>query len=144
MSAATNALRRDEALEVVAFERGSYTSYSACGIPYYVGGLVEDAERLVARSPSKHRANGIDVRTETEVVEVDLDRRELTLADGSREGFAPLVIASGGLAPARSPARRARPPATDPGCRRDRAGAHARRRAALPPAGRGGRPRRRR
>src|SRR4051794_3089415 len=98
MSAATNALRRDEALEVVAFERGSYTSYSACGIPYYVGGLVEDAERLVARSPSKHRANGIDVRTETEVVQIDLERRELGLAGGGREPFDQLVIATGARA----------------------------------------------
>src|SRR4051812_14839793 len=73
MSAATNALRRDDALEVVAFERGPHTSYSACGIPYYVGGIVEDAGRLVTRSPEQHRANGIDVRTETEVVEIDLD-----------------------------------------------------------------------
>src|SRR3954463_11946973 len=87
MSAATNALRRDGDLDVVAFERGAYTSYSACGIPYYVGGLVDELEDLVMRSPEKHRANGIDVRTAAEVVEIDLDRRELTLAGGGREGF---------------------------------------------------------
>src|SRR3954447_1146161 len=98
MSAATNALRRDDTLEVVAFERGAYTSYSACGIPYYVGGLVEDLERLVTRSPEKHRADGIDVRIETEVVEIDLDRRELTLAGGRREPFDQLVLATGARA----------------------------------------------
>jgi NADPH-dependent 2,4-dienoyl-CoA reductase/sulfur reductase-like enzyme len=51
MSAASAARRRDPDLEVVAFERGPYTSYSACGIPFYVGGLVEEADRLISRSP---------------------------------------------------------------------------------------------
>src|SRR4051794_5729585 len=76
MSAATNARRRDPDLDVVAFERGEYTSYSACGIPYYVGGLISEVDDLVARSPERHRANGIDVRTGIEVVGVDLERRE--------------------------------------------------------------------
>src|SRR5690242_8416755 len=87
MSAATNARRRDEGLEIVAFERGRYTSYSACGIPYYVGGLVSELDDLVVRSPEQHRENGIDVRTGAEVAGLDLARRELTLADGTVEGF---------------------------------------------------------
>ena len=74
MSAASAARRRDPDLEIVAFERGPYTSYSACGIPYYVGGLVEEADRLISRSPEEHRANGIDVRTRCEVVAIDLAR----------------------------------------------------------------------
>ena len=98
MSAATNARRRDDALEIVAFERGRYTSYSACGIPYYVGGLIEDIDDLVVRSPEQHRANGIDVRTGAEVVGLDLDRRELTLAGGAVEGFDQVVIATGARA----------------------------------------------
>src|SRR4051794_26450974 len=98
MSAATNALRRDDTLEVVAFERGPHTSYSACGIPYYVGGLVEDVGALVTRSPQQHRSNGIDVRVETEVVEIDLGRRELTLSTGAREPFDQLVLARGARA----------------------------------------------
>src|SRR5437870_301086 len=98
MSAATNALRRDGDLAVVAFERGDFTSYSACGIPYYVGGLVDDVDDLVARSPDRHRANGIDVRMRTEVVGIDLDRRELALADGGVEPFDRLVVATGARA----------------------------------------------
>jgi NADPH-dependent 2,4-dienoyl-CoA reductase/sulfur reductase-like enzyme len=99
MSAASTARRRDPDLEVVAFERGAYTSYSACGIPYYVGGLVEDADRLVSRSPDEHRANGIDVRTGCEVVAIDLDARRLTSRSGDgeerEEPFDQLVIATG-------------------------------------------------
>ena len=48
MSAAANALRRDPSLDVVAFERGEFTSYSACGIPCFVGGLVDELARATA------------------------------------------------------------------------------------------------
>jgi hypothetical protein len=49
MSAAAQALRRDPSLEVVAFERGPYTSYSACGIPYFIAQDFTDSERLIVR-----------------------------------------------------------------------------------------------
>ena len=51
MSAASQARRRrtPDELEIVAFERGNYTSYSACGIPYLVGGEVTEVDDLVAR-----------------------------------------------------------------------------------------------
>ena len=69
MTAASHARRRMAAaeLEIVAFERGDFTSYSACGIPYFVGGEVDRIEDLVARSPDEHRRNHIDVQTRTEV-----------------------------------------------------------------------------
>ena len=51
MSAASAARRREPELDVMAFERGPYTSFSACGIPFFVGGLFDDSDRLVARSP---------------------------------------------------------------------------------------------
>ncbi len=99
MSAASSARRRDEKLEIVAFERGPYTSYSACGIPYYVAGLVEDADRLISRSPQEHRARGIDVRIRCEVVAIDLDARRLTVrgaaGEETTEGFDQLVVATG-------------------------------------------------
>lgn len=99
MSAASAARRRDPDLEIVAFERGPYTSYSACGIPFYVGGLVEEADRLISRGPEEHRANGIDVRTRCEVVAIDLATRRLTVrtsAGGeSEEPFDQLVVATG-------------------------------------------------
>ncbi|TMM01558.1 MAG: flavoprotein oxidoreductase, partial [Actinobacteria bacterium] len=112
MSAATNALRRDPGLDVIAFERGEFTSYSACGIPYFVGGLVDAVDDLVARSPESHRANGIEVRTNTEVVGIDLDRRELALAGGGVEPFDRLVVATGARAvPPRVPGADATEPA---------------------------------
>jgi NADPH-dependent 2,4-dienoyl-CoA reductase/sulfur reductase-like enzyme len=99
MSAASIARRRDPDLEIVAFERGPYTSYSACGVPYFVGGVVEDARRLISRSPQQHRERGIDVRMCTEVVAIDLAARTLTVRDQdggeTREPFDQLVVATG-------------------------------------------------
>src|SRR4051794_41897189 len=63
------------------FERGRATSYSACGIPYWISGAVTDEATLVARTPEQHRAGGIDVRMRTEVVGIDLDRRRVHWRD---------------------------------------------------------------
>lgn len=103
MTAAAVARRRDKDLEIVAFERSGRTSFSACGIPYFVAGLVAEADDLVARSPAEHRANGIDVRTRHEVVAIDLDRRRLAVRDlnaraVAEEPFDELVIATGAQA----------------------------------------------
>ena len=106
MSAASQALRtaartgRD--LEIVALERGHWTSYSACGIPYWVAGDVPDADALVARTPQQHRANGIDLRLGTEVIEIDLGARIVQtreVATGVRERlpFDQLVVATGAV-----------------------------------------------
>jgi NADPH-dependent 2,4-dienoyl-CoA reductase/sulfur reductase-like enzyme len=100
MSAASQAKRmgKDE-LEVIALERGHYTSYSACGIPYWVGGEV-DGDHLVARTPEQHRANGIDMRTRIEVESIDLDTqtiktRNVDTGTTGEEAFDDLVIATG-------------------------------------------------
>ena len=105
MTAASRARRRRDLadLDVVAFERVPYTSYSACGVPYFVGDLVTDIDELVARTPEEHRRNGIDVRTEHEVVGIDVDRRRVRvrdLSDGgaeSDEPFDQLVVATGAI-----------------------------------------------
>lgn len=104
MSAASVAKRRDPDLDVVAFERGPYTSYAACGIPYVVGGKIATVDELVARTPQRHREHGIDVRTRSEVVAVDLDARTLTVRDEqtrdeATEPFDRLVFATGAYAP---------------------------------------------
>jgi NADPH-dependent 2,4-dienoyl-CoA reductase/sulfur reductase-like enzyme len=100
MSAATRARRLLPDLEIVAIERGRYTSYSACGIPYLVAGLVSAPADLVVRTPDEFRAQRIDVRTEHEVVAIDLDARRAevhNLAHGRTFflGFDLLHIATG-------------------------------------------------
>jgi len=102
MTAAAQARRRrsESELDIVCFERGEFTSYSACGIPYLVGDVVHDPQALVARSPEEHRRAGIDVRTRHEVVAVDVDARTVrvrSLAGGTEttEDFDQLVLATG-------------------------------------------------
>jgi NADPH-dependent 2,4-dienoyl-CoA reductase/sulfur reductase-like enzyme len=104
MSAASQARKRKPAadLPIVVFERGHFTSYSACGIPYWIGGSVKDRDALVAREPAAFRAAGIDVRMRHEVVEIDLDRHEVVARDleggGTvRERFDELVYAAGAV-----------------------------------------------
>ncbi|MEO7428257.1 MAG: FAD-dependent oxidoreductase [Acidimicrobiales bacterium] len=101
MAAAMQARRRQPYLEIVALERGTRTSYSACGIPYLVGGEVSSLDDLVARSPQdfrdKHR---IDVRMQHEALGIDLDRREIEVRDHQRRrtisvGFDQLHVATG-------------------------------------------------
>ncbi|GGI02251.1 FAD-dependent oxidoreductase [Arthrobacter liuii] len=103
MSAASAARRGrgPEELEIVAFERGNHTSYSACGIPYFVGKDVADAGSLIARTPEEFsRKHQIDARTGHEVCSIDLDRRAVLVRDlkaGSEawEGFDQLMIGTG-------------------------------------------------
>jgi len=74
MAAATVARRHDPDLDIVALERGRWTSYSACGIPYVVGGEVKRLEDLVVRRPQELRDSfGIDVRMRCEAMAIDLD-----------------------------------------------------------------------
>ncbi|NSC24461.1 flavoprotein oxidoreductase [Streptomyces albus subsp. chlorinus] len=108
MSAASQArrLKNPEELEIVAFERGRFSSYSACGIPYWVGGEVTDRDALIARSPEEHRSRGIDLRMGTEAVELDVPGQRVRVRDGSGterwEGFDHLVLATGAV-PVRPP-----------------------------------------
>ncbi|MCW2614368.1 MAG: FAD-dependent pyridine nucleotide-disulfide oxidoreductase [Frankiales bacterium] len=102
MSAASQARRRrgPDELEIVAFERGRATSYSACGIPYWIGGAVASEAELIARTPEQHRANGIDVRMCTEVVAIDLAARTVTSRGPEGEavdGWDALVYATGSV-----------------------------------------------
>ncbi|WGP13378.1 FAD-dependent oxidoreductase [Streptomyces sp. SH5] len=102
MSAASQArrLKGPDALEIVAFERGHFTSYSACGIPYWVGGDVGERDDLIARTPGEHRERDIDLRMRTEVTELDVAGQRVRALDRESgetywTGFDKLVIATG-------------------------------------------------
>lgn len=104
MSAASTAMRHaaEGELEVIVLERGDYTSYSACGIPYWISGTVSDGDALIARSPEEHREAGIDVRMRTEATAIDLDARSVSVravddGDTYELGYDELVIATGAI-----------------------------------------------
>src|SRR4051812_27129118 len=101
MAAASQARRLRPALDIVALEKGDWTSYSACGIPYFVGGDIDRLARLVAPTPQEFRdGQRIAVRLRHEATGIDLDRREVEVRDHDhgrtvRLGFDSLLVATG-------------------------------------------------
>lgn len=101
MTAAAQARRRrgPDDLEIVVLERGQYASYSACGIPYWVGDTVTSVDDLISRTPEVTRDKfGIDLRLGHEAVSLDLDARSAVVRapEGSYDlGFDQVVIGTG-------------------------------------------------
>jgi len=101
MSAASKVRREDPEREIVVFERSPHTSYSACGMPYLIAGLVDSPEKLIARSPQKFREKyNIDARTGHEVTELNLTSQRVLVRnlETNSEGWEPydqLLIATG-------------------------------------------------
>ena len=104
LSAAAQArrLRPADELDIVVLEQGPEASYSACGIPYWVGGLVSDRDQLIARTPSQFAAQDIDVRTGTRAKKIDLAGGRVTTGTGETLGYDHLLVATGGK-PVRPP-----------------------------------------
>lgn len=104
MSAASKVRREQPDREIIVFEKSHYTSYSACGIPYYISEIVETSEELIVRSPEKFRSKyNIDVRTLHKVIEVDTDNKKIKVVDAETgrefwQEYGQLLIATGGKA----------------------------------------------
>ena len=99
MSAAAQARRlRPDDLDITVLEQGPDVSYSACGIPYWVGDVVTDRDRLIARTPHEFAAQDIDVRMHTRAEAIDLAAGTVRTSTGSVLGYDRLVVATGGPA----------------------------------------------
>jgi NADPH-dependent 2,4-dienoyl-CoA reductase/sulfur reductase-like enzyme len=103
MSAASRARRMDSELEIVVFEKTGYVSYGSCGLPYFIGGLIEDPNALVARTPAQFAQRNIEARTHHEVTAIDPANKTVKVRDldEGREfsvAYDKLVVASGGSA----------------------------------------------
>jgi NADPH-dependent 2,4-dienoyl-CoA reductase/sulfur reductase-like enzyme len=81
MSAASQARRRraSDDLEIVAYERSSWVSYSACGEPYHIAGYVDPLEALVARTPEQFARRDIEVHIRHEVTAIDVADKTVTI-----------------------------------------------------------------
>jgi NADPH-dependent 2,4-dienoyl-CoA reductase/sulfur reductase-like enzyme/rhodanese-related sulfurtransferase len=100
--------RNDETAEVIIFERGDYVSYANCGLPYYIGGVIEDREQLFVQTPEKFLKNlNIDVRIRSLVTGIDRENKQVfvrNLESGEEyaESYDKLVL-SPGAEPVRPP-----------------------------------------
>lgn len=80
MSAATRLRRLDETARITVIERSGHVSFANCGLPYHVGGVIEDRESLLLQTPASLGARfGLDVRVDTEALAIDRDRRTVTV-----------------------------------------------------------------
>ena len=92
--------RLDEKAEIIMFERYSYISYANCGLPYYIGGVIKERDRLFVQTPESFKARlNVDVRINQEVIAINRKEKTVTVkrADGSQyhENYDKLVLSPG-------------------------------------------------
>jgi NADPH-dependent 2,4-dienoyl-CoA reductase/sulfur reductase-like enzyme/rhodanese-related sulfurtransferase len=101
MSAATRLRRLDADAEIIVLEKSGYVSYANCGLPYYVGGVIEEEQDLLLQTPaSLHARFRLDVRVLTEALSIDPVKKEVqvqSLESGNKYSLAydKLVLSPG-------------------------------------------------
>ena len=93
-AAATIAKRTNPDLQVTVFTEFEDIAYSPCGIPYVHGREIEEFESLFLSTVQRYIDDGLDMRMETVVTQIDLDKRTVT-ARNTHEGFDKLIVCTG-------------------------------------------------
>lgn len=98
-SAAARLRRLDETAEILMLERGGYISFANCGLPYYVGDVIKDREKLLVQTEEgMEKRFNIDIRVKTEVTRIFRDTKEVEInSDGkvTRERYDYLILSPG-------------------------------------------------
>ena len=82
MSSATRLRRLDAEVEIIVLERSGHVSYANCGLPYYVGGVIDDEADLLLQTPdSLHQRFRLDVRVASEVTSIDPEAKTVWVSD---------------------------------------------------------------
>lgn len=80
MSAATRLRRLDESAEIVIYEQGPYVSFANCGLPYFIGGIIDKRSALLLQTPESLASRfNLDVRTNARVESIDPSTRTVTV-----------------------------------------------------------------
>lgn len=92
--------RVNETAEIILLEKGKYISYANCGLPYYIGGVIKEREKLFVQTPEAFSTRfRVDVRTENEVIFIDRKRKTVTVRqsteDTYEERYDKLLISTG-------------------------------------------------
>jgi NADPH-dependent 2,4-dienoyl-CoA reductase/sulfur reductase-like enzyme/rhodanese-related sulfurtransferase len=107
-SAAARLRRLDEQAEIVMFEKGEYVSYANCGLPYYIGEVIKERNKLFVQTAASFKSRfNIDVRISTEVIAIDpfqklVSAKNLLTGEEYQESYDKLVL-SPGAEPIRPP-----------------------------------------
>ncbi len=106
-TAAARIRRLTEEAEIILFEKGEYISYANCGLPYYIGGIIAEREKLLVQTPESFgKRFNIDVRINSEVISIDPVAKTVTVTapDGTqyKESYDRLLL-SPGASPVRPP-----------------------------------------
>jgi len=106
-TAAARIRRIDEHAEIIVFEKGKYISYANCGLPYYIGGTIQERERLFLQTPASFgKRFNVDIRVENTVIHIDSHGKTITVqgADGKTyiETYDKLLLSPGAF-PAKPP-----------------------------------------
>ncbi len=107
-SAAARIRRLDERAEIIVFERSGFISYANCGLPYYIGGVIEDADALTLQTPESFYARfRVDMRVHHEVTSIHPERKtvrvkNLVTGETFEESYDKLLL-SPGAKPVRPP-----------------------------------------
>ena len=81
-TAAARLRRLDERAEIVVLERSGYVSYANCGLPYYIGGVIQDRKKLTLQTPESFlRRFNVDVRVHSEAVEILREQKQVRVRD---------------------------------------------------------------
>ena len=79
---AAKLMREDRSNEVTILNKGKNISYAGCGLPYYVGHVIEDKDQLIVNTPEKYsKLTGVEVLTEVEATKVDVEAKKVTAVD---------------------------------------------------------------
>ena len=85
-TAAARIRRADEHAEIILVEKGQYISYANCGLPYYIGGVIQEREKLFVQTPEAFgKRFAIDVRTENEVISINTDTKTVDIRKATAE-----------------------------------------------------------
>ncbi|AYG00100.1 FAD-dependent oxidoreductase [Lactococcus allomyrinae] len=99
MSAATRLRRLQEDAEIIVFEKGPHVSFANCGLPYYVGGAIENRDDLIVQSAQALKARfNLDIRENAEVVKINADNKTISVSSDGKiyvERYDALILSPG-------------------------------------------------